>query len=140
MDARSSLSRATSLLRREFFEVDMHYGEKVVVVRRTPVAFRSVADIDATIDAFARAVPLERRKGHALLVDTRASPIAPDPSLEPAFKRYRVEVERGFARIVVVVTSVIGKMRSARLMEVAEVPFVVVNTVDEAWVVLREPG
>jgi hypothetical protein len=133
------VSRATPLLRREFLEIDVHYGEKVVVVRRTSVAFRAVADVDATIEAMARAVPIERRRGHALLIDTRASPIAPDPSLEPVFKRYRVEVERGFDRIVVVVTSVIGKIRAARLLEVAEVPFTVVRTVDEAWDVLRGP-
>lgn len=115
----------------------MHYGEKVVVVRRSAEPFRNVADIESTIESVLRALPIERRKGHAVIVDTRLSPIRPDPALEPAFARYRVEVERGFDRVVVVVSTVVGRIRSGRLGQVTQVPFTVVGTLDEAWTLLR---
>jgi hypothetical protein len=117
----------------------MHYAEKVVVVRRTAEPFVRIADIEGAILGLLRAVPTDRRKGHAVLVDTRAAPMRPDPSLEPGFGRYRSEVERGFERVVVVVTSVVGRIRSDRLGRVSQIPLVVTGSIDEAWVLLRAP-
>jgi hypothetical protein len=132
-------SRATSLIRNEFVELDVHFGERVVVIRRTAERFARVADVDNAIEAIARALPLERRQGHAVLIDMRVAPVRTDPALEPAFARYRVETERGFERVVVVVTSVVGRIRSDRLGQVTRIPLTIVGSLEEAWNALRRP-
>jgi hypothetical protein len=118
-------------------ELDIHFTDKVVVVRRTAVPFARVADTDRAIDVIARALPAERRKGHAVLVDMRTAPLRTDPSLEPAFARYRAEVERGFDRAVVVVATAVGRIRSDRLGRATRIPLDVVATIEEAWKILR---
>jgi hypothetical protein len=125
------------VLRNEFVELEIFYTEKVVVVRRTATAFARVADVEAAIEAVAKALPTERRTGYAVLVDTRAAPVRTDTSLDPAFARYRAEVERGFERAVVVVTTVVGKIRADRLAQSAQLPMVIVDSIDEAWTLLR---
>jgi hypothetical protein len=129
--------RGTSLVRSEFVELDVHFADKVVVVRRTAVPFARIADIDRAIDVIANALPADRRKGHAVLVDMRAAPLRTDPSLEPAFARYRAETERGFERAVVVVDTVVGRIRSDRLGQTTQIPLDIVATIDEAWKTLR---
>ena len=131
------MNRGTALLRSEFVELDVHYTDKVVVVRRTAVPFARVNDIDRAIDTIARALPAERRQGHAVLVDMRIAPLRTDPSLEPAFARYRAETERGFERAVVVVSTVVGRIRSDRLGQATQIPLQIVTTIDEAWNILR---
>jgi len=115
----------------------MHFAEKVVVVRRTAAPFARIADIDRAIDVLASALPAERRKGCAVLIDMRAAPVRTDPSLEPAFARYRAEVEREFERAAVVVGTVVGRIRSDRLGQTTRIPLAIVATIDEAWKVLR---
>jgi len=115
----------------------MHFADKVVVVRRTAAPFARIADIDRAIDVLAKALPADRRKGHAVLIDMRTAPVRTDPSLEPAFARYRAETERGFERAVVVVDTVVGRIRSDRLGQTTQIPLDIVATLDEAWKILR---
>lgn len=117
----------------------MSYADKIVIVRRTPALFARLGDIEATTEALARVLPTERRKQHGVLVDMRVAPVRTDPSLEPAFERYRREVERGFERVVVVVTTVVGRMRSERLGAAAQIPLTIVGSIEEAWTLLRDP-
>jgi hypothetical protein len=131
------IGRATSVLRNEFVELDVHYADKVVVIRRTEQRFARVADVDTAIDALARALPAARRSGYAALIDMRVAPLRTDPSLEPAFARYRAETERGFERVVVVVSTVVGRARSDRLGQAAQIPLSIVGSLDEAWTLLR---
>lgn len=118
-------------------ELDIHFTDKVVVVRRTALPFARVADTDRAIEVIARALPDHLRTGHSVLVDMRVAPLRTDPSLEPAFARYRAEVERGFDRAVVVVATVLGRVRSDRLGQTTRIPLDVVATIDEAWKILR---
>jgi len=134
------VSRATPLLRNEFVELEVSFTDKVVIVRRTALPFARLADIESTTDALARALPIERRKNHSVLLDMRLAPVRTDASLEPAFSRYRSETERGFERAVLVVTSVVGRMRSERLRQGTQIPVTIVGSLEEAWTVLREPA
>ncbi|HEX4336816.1 MAG TPA: hypothetical protein VH062_12945 [Polyangiaceae bacterium] len=131
------MSRPTTVLKTPFLELEMYYTERVVLVRRTNAPFVRVSDVEGTIEALAKALPLERRSGYGLLVDNRAAPVRADPSLEPAFARYRTEVERGFSRIVVVVETPLGKIRSERLGQTAQVPLEIVDSLEAAWEHLR---
>lgn len=94
------MARGNPLWRNEFVELEVSYADKIVLVRRTAAPFTRLGDIEATTEALARALPTERRKQHGVLVDMRLAPVRTDPSLEPAFERYRREVERGFERAV----------------------------------------
>ena len=132
------MSRATPVFRNEFVEHDVSYTDKVVIERRTALPFTRLADIESTTEALARALPLERRKDHSVLLDMRLAPVRTDVALDPAFARYRSETERGFERAVLVVTSVVGRMRSERLGQGTQIPLTIVGSLDEAWNVLRE--
>jgi hypothetical protein len=133
------LARGNPVWRNEFVELEVSYADKIVIVRRTAAPFARLGDIEATTEALARVLPIERRKQHAVLVDMRVAPVRTDPSLEPAFERYRREVERGFERAVVVVTTVVGRMRSERLAAAVQIPLTIVGSIEEAWTLLREP-
>ena len=117
-------------------ELDVHFADKVVVVRRTATPFARVGDVDHAIDVIARALPAERRQGHAVLIDMRLAPLRTDPSLEPAFARYRAETERAFERAVVVVATVVGRVRSDRLGQTTRIPLQIVESIEEAWKLL----
>ncbi len=132
------VSRGTSLLRSDLVEMDIHFADKVVVVRRTAVQFARVADLDRAVELIAGALPSERRRGYSVLLDMRIAPLRTDPSLEPAFARYRAETERGFERVVVVVATVVGRIRSDRLGQTTRIPINIVASIDEAWTILRE--
>jgi hypothetical protein len=127
------MSRPTAVVKNQFVEVDVYYTEKVVGVRRTSAPFERVSDIESTIEVIARGLPVERRNGYALLIDMRDAPVRTDPSLEPAFARYRAEVERGFQRAVVVVATALGKIRSDRLGQTTQLQLAIVGSMDEAW-------
>jgi len=124
-------------VRNEFVELERHFADKVVVVRRTATPFSRIADIDRTINVLASALPADRRQGHSVLIDMRAAPLRTDPSLEPAFARYRAETERGFERAVVVVGTVLGRIRSDRLGQTTRIQLDLVATIEEAWKILR---
>ena len=131
------MSRGTSLVRSEFVELDVHFADKVVVVRRTALPFAKSADIDLAIAVIAKALPAYRRRGHAVLIDMRAAPLRTDPSLDPAFARYRAETERGFERAVVVVDTVLGRIRSDRLGQTTRIRLDIVATLEDGWKLLR---
>ena len=132
------MSRGTRLWQNEFVELEVSYADKIVVVRRTAALFAPLVDVENTTDEIARALPLERRRNHGVLIDMRVAPVRTDSSLEPAFARYRVEVERGFERAAVVVTTVVGRMRSERLGRETQIPLTIVGSIEEAWQILRE--
>jgi hypothetical protein len=125
-------------VRSEFVELDVHFADKVVVVRRTAAPFARVSDIEHAVDVISQALPAERREGHSVLIDMRLAPLRTDPSLEPAFARYRAETERGFERAVVVVATVVGRIRSDRLGQTTRIPLHIVETIDDAWRILHD--
>jgi hypothetical protein len=134
-----AVARANPLWRNEFVELEVSYADKIVLVRRTAAPFARLGDIETTTEALARVLPSERRKQHAVLIDMRLAPVRTDASLEPAFERYRREVERGFERAVVVVTTVVGRLRSERLGAAVQIPLTIVGSIEEAWMLLRDP-
>jgi hypothetical protein len=114
--------------------LDQHVGN-LVVLTRLPLPFRRASEIEESIRELSTALPASRRAGRSIVIDMRAAPIRVEPSLDPAFARFREETERGFARVVVVVATPLGRVRSERLRALAEIP--IVNTLDEAFELLR---
>jgi hypothetical protein len=109
-----------------------NFGQRLVLVERTPEPFRHVVDIEAAAQGLSRGLPRDRRAGHSIISDFRAAPLRVRPELEPAFKRYREETESGFARAVVIASTPVGRARIDRLGGTTQLPIELVATVQEA--------
>jgi hypothetical protein len=120
-----------------FVTVEVYYALGVVVLRRTAEPFARADQIDAVTSALASAVPVSGRARQRILVDMREAPTRPPPELEAAFTRFRSEIERGFARVVLVVASVVGRARAQRLPSTAAESRLCFS-IDEAWRVALE--
>jgi hypothetical protein len=105
---------------------------RVVLLVRTSEPFRTISDIEQCITDFARFIPASRRGQWRIIIDMREGPTRVDPSLEPAFERFRRETHAGFSRVAIVVNTPLGKVRAERLSNVSDVPQCVVGSLAEA--------
>jgi hypothetical protein len=105
---------------------------RVVLLVRTSEPFRTVSDIEQCIADFSRFIPASRRGQWRIIIDMRQGPTRVDPSLDPAFERFRRETHVGFSRLAVVVNTPLGRVRAERLSNVSDLPQCVVGSMEEA--------
>jgi hypothetical protein len=91
-----------------------------------------VSDIEQCIADFCGFIPRDRRAHCRILIDMRLAPTRVDPSLDPAFERFRKETHAGFERAAVVVSTPLGRVRAERLSNISNVPLRVVGSLKEA--------
>jgi len=89
-------------------------GLPVVRVQRTEQSFPSAAEVVAAFTEVNRALDTLDRGRHGLLVDIRAATGRNDPEFEQTFAPLRAEMERGFARVAVLVRSITGTLQVQR--------------------------
>ncbi len=97
-----------------YLYVDELPGLPVVRVRRSEQAFPSVAEAVASFSAVNRELERLDRPAYGLLIDTRAASGRNDAEFEQAFAPLRAAMQRGFARVAVLVRSVTGTLQVQR--------------------------
>jgi hypothetical protein len=105
---------------------------RIVLLVRTREPFRTISDLEQCIADFSRFIPASRRARWRIIIDMRLGPTRVDPSLEPAFERFRKETHAGFARAAVIVETPLGRVRAERLSNISDVPLCVVGSLEEA--------
>ena len=126
------LKGGTTLLQNAHVSVRLFQSRRLVLFIRTGQAFQTAPEVDECTAAFARVVPHQTRTGLRILIDMRAAPVRVHPALDPAFARLRQETQIGFARVVVLVATALGRLRSERLAELAIGDVLVVGSLEEA--------
>jgi hypothetical protein len=104
---------------------------RVVLTTRTSELFQTLAEVERCIDDLAKALPVPARAGWRNIIDMRLAPTRVHPALDPAFERLRRETNVGFARVAVIVTTPLGRVRAERL-NISPVPLLIVGTMEEA--------
>lgn len=104
---------------------------RIVLTTRTSEPYQTLGELERSIDELAKALPVPVRAGWRHIIDMRLGPTRVHPALDPAFERLRRETNVGFARVAVIVTTPLGRVRAERL-NVSPVPLSIVGTLEEA--------
>jgi hypothetical protein len=128
-----ALSRLNTrvLLKTPHLQAEVDYARRIVLLTRSALPFEKVEEIESLIVELHSKVPDSVRAGSAVLIDMREGPTRVHPALDPAFTRFRSETERAFSKVVVVVKTAIGKIRSDRLAETCHRPLAITDDFDE---------
>lgn len=130
-----------TILTTEYWEVDMASGPRIIRLRRTEQALRSV---EAVNEAFASLnVVLERipQRTWGLLFDVRRARPAHNKEIEKAFRENRSRCYRAFGRFGVLVGTAAGVMQVRRMLrETPDARICVFCDEEEAfrWVAAKE--
>lgn len=93
----------------------MHEG-RIVRVQRSERPYQAAADLNQERLLLGEALDKLGREGRALLIDSRAAPPSTDERLGEEFRRFRVEVLRGFAPVAALVRTKVGILQVNRLV------------------------
>lgn len=97
----------------EHLVVEVHPGERVVVVRRKATRPETVAELEA---AFTEAVSIAGDyRGWGLLIDSRLAPGRSDEEFEQRVTRLRARVDPIFSRVVMLLGTAVGVLQAQRL-------------------------
>lgn len=123
-----------------YFEVSMLPSERVVKVVRTSVPFPETNDLGPMFANAHAAVDAVERASFGLLLDLRQSVGRNDETFEKLIAPQRKRLEQGFARVAVLVRSMVGKLQIERHARDDGVNLRVFHDEDEAlrWAAGRE--
>lgn len=93
----------------------LHDG-RVVRVARSEVPYPSAAVLSQERLLLGEALDRLGRAGRGLLIDSRKAPSSTDDRLSDEFKRFRVDVSRGFDRVAALVRTKVGILQVNRLV------------------------
>lgn len=124
------------ILDNEFIRVEELAAERVVMVRRKPHPI-PLADVPAVYAAaFATARPEYKQWG--VVIDMRAVAGNNDPAFERAMEPVRRSADQAFARVVVLVKSMVGRMQIERTRRHDGTSTFVTQDEDEALALAKE--
>jgi hypothetical protein len=93
----------------------LHDG-RVVRVQRSERPYQSAADLNQERLLLGEALDKLGRAGKGLLIDSRIAPHSTDDRLHEEFRRFRLEVARGFDRVAALVRTKVGILQVNRLI------------------------
>jgi hypothetical protein len=97
-----------------YFALSEVPGTSIVRVVRSPVAFKTVQDLEGAWGSINTALDRLDRSRHTLLVDIRLVTGRNDPEFEQAFAPFRLRLMKGFLRVAVLVSSPAGRLQVQR--------------------------
>jgi hypothetical protein len=98
-----------------FHRVEVLYEGRIVRIVRSPRAFQSVLELHHERLLLGDALNRLGRAGRGLLVDSREAPHTTDDRMQEEFRRFRLDVSRGFAAVAIVVRTKVGMLQVRRL-------------------------
>lgn len=93
----------------------LHDG-RVIRIQRSERAYPNAAALNEERLLLGEALDKLGRKGRGLLIDSRAAPPSTDERLQEEFRRFRLEVARGFDRVAALVRTKVGILQVTRLV------------------------
>lgn len=98
-----------------FHRVDVLYEGRIVRIVRSHRAFQNVLELHHERLLLAEALNRLGRAGRGLLVDSREAPHTTDERMQNEFRRFRLDVSRGFDAVAIVVRTKVGMLQVRRL-------------------------
>lgn len=98
-----------------FHQVDVLHEGRIVRVRRSSRRFEGAQELSQERCLLRETLNGIGRAGRALLIDSRVAPNSTDDRLQEEFRRFRVEVARGFACVATLVRTKVGMLQVNRL-------------------------
>jgi len=98
-----------------FHKVEELYDGRIVRIVRSPRAFQSVLELHHERLLLVEALNRLGRAGRGLLVDSREAPHSTDDRMQEEFRRFRLDVSRGFDAVAIVVRTKVGMLQVRRL-------------------------
>ncbi len=93
----------------------LHEG-RVIRVQRSARPYQSAADLNQERLLLGEALDKLGRTGRGLLIDSRVAPHSTDDRLHEEFRRFRLEVARGFDRVAALVRTKVAILQVNRLI------------------------
>jgi hypothetical protein len=98
-----------------FHQVDLLHAGRIVRVRRSTRCFETALELSQERSLLVERLNIIGRAGRGLLIDSRDAPHSTDNQLQEEFRRFRLEVARGFERVATVVRTKVGILQVHRL-------------------------
>lgn len=127
----ADLKLGSTLCQNVHLSLRQFQSPRIVLTTRTSEPYQTLGELERSIEDIARALPVPARAGWRHIIDMRLAPTRVHPALDPAFERLRRETNVGFARVAVILTTALGRVRAERL-NVSPVPLSIVGTLEEA--------
>lgn len=86
---------------------------KIVVVQRSAVRL-DLGELAGALEPMLEVLNGVRRDTHGLLLDSRSAPGRNDPDYEEALSEYRARIIQGWARVAVLVSTIVGQLQLQR--------------------------
>lgn len=99
-----------------FHHVDVLHEGRIVRVQRSERSYQSAAELNQERLLLGEALDKLGRSGRGLLIDSRRAPHSTDERLHEEFRRFRLEVARGFDRVAALVRTKVGILQVNRLI------------------------
>jgi hypothetical protein len=98
-----------------FHQIEVIENGRIVLIRRSERRFENARELSQE-----RVLMVERlngigRAGRALLIDSRIAPSSTDDDMQDEFKRFRLDVARGFDRVATLVRTKVAILQVNRL-------------------------
>lgn len=99
-----------------YHRIDVLQDGRVIRVVRSERAYDSAFDLAQERMRLGAALDKLGRTGRGLLIDSRVAPHSTDDKMQDEFRRFRLEVARGFERVAALVRSKVGILQVNRLV------------------------
>jgi hypothetical protein len=99
-----------------FHRVDVLHEGRIIRVQRSGRSYQSAAELNQERLLLGEALDKLGRSGRGLLIDSRVAPHSTDERLHEEFRRFRLEVARGFERVAALVRTKVGILQVNRLI------------------------
>lgn len=99
-----------------YHRVDVLHDGRVIRVRRSERPYVDAAELNQERLLLCDALDRLGRAGRGLLIDSRVAPHSTDDRLKEEFRRFRVDVSRGFDRVAALVRTKVGMLQVHRLV------------------------
>jgi hypothetical protein len=99
-----------------FHRVDVLHEGRIIRIQRSERPYQNAAALNQERLLLGDALDKLGRKGRGLLIDSRAAPPSTDERLHEEFRRFRMEVARGFDRVAALVRTKVGILQVKRLV------------------------
>ena len=98
-----------------FHQVDVLHNGRIVCVRRSARRFEGAQELSLERSLLVEKLNGLGRAGRGLLIDSRSAPHSTDDKLQDEFRRFRVDVSRGFERVATLVRTKVAILQVNRL-------------------------
>jgi hypothetical protein len=98
-----------------FHQVDLIESGRIVRVRRSERRFESALELSQERVLMVEKLNGIGRTGRGLLIDSRFAPSSTDDHMQDEFRRFRLEVSRGFERVATLVRTKVAILQVNRL-------------------------